>query len=300
MERILGKIEGELPGPLIFCIAGLHGNEQIGLHAFNNVYHAIQKHNIPLRGKLVGIAGNIKAIQSNRRFIDYDLNRCWTDDIVEQITKQGVFDAAEDEELVEIHRIIEQESAGNYTMKVIADLHSTSSDKGSFIVIPEVLGEHPIVHALHLPVALDLHMHLHGTLLDYYAERGYISFAFEGGLIGSSMVYQIHTSGIWEILDSAGAITHHDHEQEDHYAQQLENLSKELPGKVKVVYRHSITPVDGFRMLPGYANFQPVKMGQTLAFDAGGEVKAPMDGYIFMPLYQEEGEDGFFIVQEVG
>ena len=298
MERLLGKIEGTLPGPLIICLAAIHGNEQFGIHAFRNVYSAILNHKIPFCGKLVGIIGNEKAVQSNRRFIDYDLNRCWTESHIEELLG-GKNSKAEDNELLAIHRMIKEESQGNYTMRVLSDLHATSSDKGNFIVVPEELGSHPIIQALQLPVALDLHKYLDGTLLSYYSEKGYLSFAMEGGQIGTSEVYRLHTSGLWEILEKAGAISQHDHEHEDHYANHLKEVSENLPSKVKVLYRHLVRPEDGFRMLPGFHNFQKIHKGQQLAIDARGNIVSPHDGMIFMPLYQNEGEDGFFVVEEI-
>lgn len=52
-------------------------------------------------------------------------------------------------------------------------------------------------------------------------------------------------------------------------------------------------------MRPGFANFAPVTQGQPLADDSGGEVLSPEDGMIFLPLYQEQGDDGFFIVRPI-
>ncbi|MFT6866663.1 MAG: succinylglutamate desuccinylase [Cyclobacteriaceae bacterium] len=40
-------------------------------------------------------------------------------------------------------------------------------------------------------------------------------------------------------------------------------------------------------------------MGELLAMDAEGDIYSPNSGMIFLPLYQPEGEDGFFIVEEV-
>jgi succinylglutamate desuccinylase len=299
MERILGRIEGDMPGPLIICIGALHGNEQIGLHAFRNVLSAIQNHGIPFRGKLVGIAGNIKAIMSNDRFIDYDLNRVWEDPYVSSLISSNKIKRAEDDELIALHHFIEKESEGVYTEKIIVDLHATSSDKGNFVVVPSDEASHPVVQAIKLPVVINLDKFLKGTLLAYYHARGYLSFAFEGGIIGTDEAYQLHTSGLWEILDKSGAITHHDHEVEDHYLNHLESVSESLPHLVAAIYRHQIKKGDGFHMLPGFHNFQPVKKGQQLAVDATGPILCPADGLIFMPLYQHAGEDGFFIVEEV-
>jgi succinylglutamate desuccinylase len=52
-------------------------------------------------------------------------------------------------------------------------------------------------------------------------------------------------------------------------------------------------------MRPGYVNFQPIQQGEHLANDTTGPVLAPEDGLILMPLYQPQGSDGFFVVQEI-
>lgn len=299
MERVLGILSGESPGPLVICVAAIHGNEQIGIHAFRNVYSAIVNHNIPLKGKLVGIAGNLKAIENNVRFLDYDLNRCWTDSMVQSILEDTFQQGAENDEVKELHKLIHEESAGDYTLKVLADLHATSADRGTFVVVPDNVSDHFVVEALQLPIVVGLHQHLKGTLLSYYHDRDFISFAFEGGTIGSQDAYRVHTSGLWEILEKAGCVSHHDHEVEDHYYQELAAAAESFPEKVEITHRHLVERGDGFRMLPGFHNFQPVTKGQLLALDQGGEILAPEDGMIFMPLYQSVGEDGFFIVREV-
>jgi len=55
---------------------------------------------------------------------------------------------------------------------------------------------------------------------------------------------------------------------------------------------------DGFVMAPGYVNFQPVVAGEVVARDAHGDVAVAEGGRLLMPLYQEQGEDGFFLVRE--
>ena len=292
----MGKIEGTKPGPLVICIAALHGNEQVGIHAFRNVLSAIKNHNIPFAGKLIGLLGNIKATQENRRFLDYDMNRAWTETNLRRI-QDDQHDRAEDEEMAALLKIISKESEGAYTQKVMVDLHSTSSEKGNFIVVDEQSATHHIIKALHIPTIIGLEAYLQGTLLEYYHQRGFVSFAFEGGIIGTENVYQLHTSGLWEILDKSGCISHHDHEVEDHYAKLLESVSEGLPKKVYVKHHQRVKKGEGFRMLPGFHNFQKVHEGQHLAINHEGNVYAPLDGLIFMPLYQSEGEDGFFIAE---
>jgi hypothetical protein len=71
-------------------------------------------------------------------------------------------------------------------------------------------------------------------------------------------------------------------------------------GIVEVRWREAVAPeIDGFAMNPGFENFQPVRRGQILARNNKGEIRAPENGLILMPLYQKLGEDGFFIGREV-
>ena len=86
---------------------------------------------------------------------------------------------------------------------------------------------------------------------------------------------------------------------ENRHDKLLIEYSKDLPKVVNLVERYSITPEDGFKMLPDYKNFQSIKKGEKLAMSVKGEIHASVDGRILMPLYQKQGEEGFFIVQEV-
>ena len=47
-------------------------------------------------------------------------------------------------------------------------------------------------------------------------------------------------------------------------------------------------------MQPGYTNFQLIKKGELLAKSNGEQVFAKYSSRIFMPLYQSQGNDGFF------
>ena len=40
-------------------------------------------------------------------------------------------------------------------------------------------------------------------------------------------------------------------------------------------------------MLPGFASFEPVTAGQTVAVDARGDVTAPKGGYLLMPVVRK-------------
>ena len=48
-------------------------------------------------------------------------------------------------------------------------------------------------------------------------------------------------------------------------------------------------------MEPGFANIQSIAAGTLLARDRGGEIRAHEDCLVVMPLYQGQGDDGFFL-----
>jgi hypothetical protein len=52
-------------------------------------------------------------------------------------------------------------------------------------------------------------------------------------------------------------------------------------------------------MQPGFSNFQPIQKNTFLATSNGRELYSENKGLIFMPLYQQQGEDGYFIIRRV-
>jgi len=298
MKRVLGVIKGKGEGPLNILLGGLHGNEVAGIKAINQVFHTIRKNHIPVNGTLVGLAGNLQAIAKNQRFLDYDLNRCWTDEFVNHVNhKQHTL--AEDIELKMLHQTILKYNSDKFTSKILIDLHTTSAENGNFIVVPRTEAANPMVQSLQQPVVVDLDKHLSGTLLKYLQRYGFLALAFEGGLIGSVEAINLHVAGIWEILQASGGIDPASSNGFISSSKKLQAYSKSLPGFVKVKYHHRISDKDQFIMEPGFENFQPITRGQVVAHDTIGPIKAPVSGLMFLPLYQSAGDDGFFIVEEI-
>jgi succinylglutamate desuccinylase len=300
MDRVIGEFEGKEKGPLIILIGGLHGNELTGIKAIKEVFNKIREDHIEIRGSILGIKGNSLAIEKKQRFIDYDLNRCWTEEHLRHINNGNsrmVF--SEDQEILELLNIFDRFPGNGATQKICVDLHTTSSDNGNFIVVPETSADHPVIRALKLPLILDLEKHIKGTLLKYLTKKDYLAFAFEGGLIGSEVAVKLHVAGIWEILLTSGAIKPAQLNGIMQIGTLLQTFAAELPHKLRVKHHYWITEEDQFRMKPGFLNFQKVKAGEVIAEDKNGPIKTPRDGLIFMPLYQRSGNDGFFIVEEL-
>jgi succinylglutamate desuccinylase len=127
-------------------------------------------------------------------------------------------------------------------------------------------------------------------------EHGFISLSFEGGKIGSHETVENHRVILWQLLYKAGCIPAHAIPQEAQEAAALKEFSSRLPRRLKLDYCHKIRPEDEFRMLPGFKNYDWIKRGDLLAHDRHGEIHSQYNGYMLMPLYQPEGNDGFFII----
>ena len=141
-----------------------------------------------------------------------------------------------------------------------------------------------------------LHDEIHGTLVSYFDLRGIPALGFEGGRHESKEAVLSHLSILRLALVFTGILKEEDCPHFGRSMEVLERSSQDLPRAHQVRYRHPVHPGDDFRMEPDLANFQPVRQNQLLARDRTGEIRSPRSGRILMPLYQAQGDDGFFII----
>ena len=74
----IASIRGSLPGPTLIILGGVHGNEPAGVLAADRVWLRMQKRRAALRGEVVLLRGNTRALEQRVRYINADLNRQWT------------------------------------------------------------------------------------------------------------------------------------------------------------------------------------------------------------------------------
>ena len=295
-DRVIGHAVGDTSGPLMILVGGLHGNETAGTQATERVFEQLNRSQ--LHGELIGLRGNLPALAAHRRFIDYDLNRCWTDDHVALLHAEAVEQTqVEDQEAAELLTWLDHYTVQPHSTKVLVDLHTTSAERGNFVIVPAAHARHPVVEVLSLPIVSGMENFLIGTLMVYAVQQGFVSFAFEGGRIGSSEAVDLHEAGIWMMLHTLKMITLTSQQVEQHYGL-LQEYGRSLPRRVTAKSMHMIAEGANFAMNTGYYNFKPVHRGEVVAHDQDGPIASPQDGMIFMPLYQKEGSDGFFIVEE--
>jgi len=306
--RIIGKYLGLEKGPLVIVIGGMHGNEPAGPKALQRMFDMLTiepDHNpdFYFKGCLLGLRGNTRAISKNIRFQDRDLNRIWTKEHVEKIKNSSILTLKnEDLELREMIDLIESEIAAYQPDEIILlDLHTTTAHGGIFSIPSDGEESLEIALELHAPVIMGLLSGIEGTLLHYFRTENTgvktCAVAFESGQHNEILSVNRAIAAITNCLRTVGCVQAK--HVENRHDELLISYSKSLPKVAELIAVHQINEDDEFEMAPGYVNFQKVKKGQRLAKDRHGEIYAPEEALVLMPLYQPQGEDGFFLIREL-
>ena len=292
--RELGRVRGDRPGPTFVAVAGLHGNEPAGLEAGTRVLAALQDGQVPVAGELVVLSGNRKALGLARRYLDKDLNRQWTvARIAALLSRPASLDDAEDAEQRELLVALEATVARARGPLHLADLHTSSAPGIPFAMLGEAPAQQRFLRAFHVPVILGLEPLLVGVLSRHFAGQGWATFAVEGGQHTDPQAVDSLEAVLWLTMAEAGLVEA-DLAEVARSAALLERRCDGLPRVLEVLDRRSISEEDAFVMEPGFRNIEPARRGQLLARDASGEIRAPDDGVVILPLYQGQGSDGYF------
>lgn len=305
--RILGQAGGKGKGPsapTLVVISGIHGNEPAGVEASRRVLEALEDRVDRVRGCAIFLTGNRKALAERVRFLDRDLNRAWTEPQVSALRRSlpssqpkdpPAFEDEEQRELLATLDTILEQSAGPV---YVLDLHTTSGPGGIFTSVADTLENRTLALSVPVPLVLGLEEMVEGTLQDYLGSRGTVALLFESGQHLEPEAVDRAEAGIWILLAATGLLAESDLPELAPARARLSLDGRHLPRSLELRYRHPVGREDRFRMEPGWVNFTPVRRGEAVAEDRSGPVSSPSAGRILMPLYQPQGEDGFFVVRE--
>lgn len=297
-QRILGCYETGRAGPLFVVSAALHGNEPAGLEAIRRVLARLAESELPLRGKLVGFAGNLVALSRRRRYVDRDLNRDWDDDDIRRLLAASpTLDSVEDQQQRELVQLFDELEAQSSGPLVHLDLHSTSGDSAPFVCMADTLRNRRVAVAMRVPVLFGLEEAIDGTLNAFLTERGHTALALEGGRHDHPDTTLNHESALWMALVAAGNLDQADVPGHAAHRERLAEAAAMIPRYLEIQHRQSVRAEDQFVMRPGFASFRPVYRGELLAADKQGPIVSPFSGLMLMPLYQDQGDDGFFLAR---
>ena len=298
LERVLAAMGPAGDGPTLLVVGSIHGNEPAGYLASQRVVFALTNRRQDLRGRVVFLVGNRRALADRIRYVDRDLNRAWTHERVALLRTGVSGDDHEDTEQLELlHEIDAVLEAAKGPVHLL-DLHTTSGSGGAFSAVSDSLANRAIALQIPVPLVLGLEELVDGTLHDYLGSRGALTLAFESGQHDEPRAVDRAEAAIWIMLAATGIAPEGGYPEMATSRKLLWQDTRTLPRVFEMRYRHPVLPGDDFVMREGFRNFQPITSGEALADDRGGPVHAPEDARLLMPLYQAQGTDGFFVVRE--
>jgi succinylglutamate desuccinylase len=290
---VIAARSGTRPGTTVLVVGGIHGNEPAGLIAGKRVATLLERAQIELRGELVVMTGNRPALAGNCRYLDRDMNRRWSQEHLARTQARHAHEQSrEDREQLELAQIFEQvveDTAGDV---LYLDLHSTSGEAHPFAVAIENESNLAIADALSVPVIVDLDAFIESPSMTWWVERGLPALGIEGGVHDGAETVDHLERTIWESLVAVGCIDAIPSGVTVGRCDEGDGESRTF----RVQYRQAVIPGSGFAMAPGFPSFRKVVEGEVVANNRTGAVRSPMSGYIFLPRYQDQGEDGFFLL----
>jgi len=294
-KRIIVKIEGEKTGPTVVFFSGIHGNETAGVLALKETLTKINHTDV--NGTVYGVIGNIKALEQNQRYVETDLNRIWTTENLKKLkTKKDI--NSEEQELKDLFMLLSEILKTNKGPFYFIDLHTTSSGTLPFITINDALINRKFSNQFPVPIVLGIEEYLNGPLLSYINELGYVSLGFESGQHDDIEAVVNAKAFVYLTLCFSGVIIK-ENSRFFKCFNQLNSAANNVSNVFEIVHLHSIKIDDSFKMLNGFKSFQKIKKGNELATSNNIKIKSEYRGRIFMPLYQEKGNEGFFIIKKI-
>jgi len=295
-ERIIHCVKGTQKGPKLIFFGGIHGNEPAGVKALEKVLKDLNPEKI--KGEVYGIYGNLKALHQSKRFIDKDLNRIWTSENMAKLRNKTAL-SPEEAEQKELLLVLKPLLENNQDPIYFIDFHTTSSPSVPFITINDALINRAFSKRFPVPIVLGIEEYLEGPLLSYLNKEGYVSLGFEAGQHEDPAAVGNCEAFIFMSLVISGAAVKDAVVEYQECLKTLRDQAKGLTKVFEVTFKYNIKPFEDFVMNPGFKSFQKIAEGEELAVSDGRVIKAPESAHLFMPLYQKQGEDGFFVIRSI-
>ncbi|MEM7485282.1 MAG: succinylglutamate desuccinylase/aspartoacylase family protein [Bacteroidota bacterium] len=298
VERIIDHLKGDGDGPTVIFFAGIHGNEPAGIFALKHVIRELKLEQKSIYGEIYAIAGNLKALENNVRFQGEDLNRIWSPGRIDEIKEQEEHSMDEEKELLALYTLFNEILEKSTPPFYFIDLHTTSSETSPFVVLNDSLLNRKFAMNYPLPIVLGIEEYLVGALLSFINELGYVSLGYESG-------QHDDINAIKNCIDFVHftlALTNSVNLSKDELTtlkNGVMNSSKVSNKFYEIYYQYDIKHGIDFKMLPGFVNFQEISDGENVALENNAILKAKGRKQIFMPLYQNQGNEGFYYIRSI-
>ncbi|WP_340202280.1 succinylglutamate desuccinylase/aspartoacylase family protein [Ascidiimonas sp. W6] len=298
VNRIIGKISGKNSGPVVIFTGGIHGNESAGVFALQRVLDFLKPQESIFNGSIYALSGNLSALKNGERYNEKDLNRIWTPEYTNLLEQDNFKPSGEDEqEQLELFKAVQHILTVELGPFYFIDLHTTSGKTIPFAILNDSLLNRKFTMQYPIPLVLGIEEYLIGPFLSYINELGYVAFGYESGQHDSKQAIDYHESFIFLTLYFLD-IWKNEALFKKHF-KRLADAGKGFDKFYEIFYEHKIANNSNFIMKSGFENFQKIQKNQELAIENGIKVPAPRKGRIFMPLYQQMGDDGFFLIRQI-
>src|SRR5437867_837782 len=98
-QHLIAAISGFIPGPTLIVVGSIHGNEPAGALAARRVAADLKVKSLLLRGEVILLSGNTRALARNVRYINADLNRHWIAENIFAVRSESPFASPKSENL---------------------------------------------------------------------------------------------------------------------------------------------------------------------------------------------------------
>ena len=307
-QRVICRYDEGRKGPLLICLGGIHGNEPAGVQAIKTVgtllhHERSMNPGFEFSGRMLGLAGNVQALEKSKRFISMDMNRAFTGERIAHVFEADVDTlTAEDLELRQLIAVIRDEIREYQPERIVLlDIHSTSATGGIFVIASEDPESARIGVELHAPVILNFAKEVTGTTLGFFGKQNFdteiVTVVFESGQHNEPLSVNRAIAAIINCMRTIGCVS--PEAVENKHDKLLQEYSQGLPKVAKLIERYGIQGREPFRMARPFANFAKVTAGEVVAYEGEHPVRAIHNGLILLPRLQDQGDDGFFVVAPV-
>jgi hypothetical protein len=205
----------------------------------------------------------------------------------------------EDHQMLEILGVLRNLLSAHEAPFYFIDFHTTSSKTLPFITINDAMINRKFARKFPVPIILGIEEYLEGPVLNYINEFGYVSLGFESGRHASEEARTNSIAFFWLCLVFTGALPADKIDGFEDYLAELKQSAAHNRNFYEITERYAIEPEDTFEMAPGFQSFEAVDKGTPLALHNNEPVVASKNGILFMPLYQKQGAEGFFMIRHI-
>ncbi len=286
----------------------MHGNEPAGVKALEALFLMLDAEKIKnpafvFKGSILGVIGNLAALNAGKRFINKDLNRSWSIEAYKEIVATYKENRTPEQEEIyaNIEAIRHEINLSSPDQIIVLDLHTTSAHGGIFSLITDDPISEQMAIELHAPVIKGMLRGITGSSIHFFHGENMgintTAIAFESGQHEDPLSVYRAIAAVINCMRTIGCVNAID--VENRHDEILIDFSKNLPKVNELIGKYSIKNPDKFSMKPGFQSFDKVQKGQHLADDEDGPVYCQAEGMILMPFYQKMGEDGYFLIKSV-